>query len=396
MNVTPLVITPCSVARCPKPVIALGLCGAHRGRLRRHGDVQAHIPLRNPQPVRKCSIDDCRDPVRAMGWCVKHYSRWKVHGDPLYIEQIIGDDEARFWSKVNKAGPIPERRPDLGPCWVWTGDKDRDGYGRIQVGGRGARVRHWAVTQFVAPIPDGHEPDHLCFNPSCVNYETHLEVVPLRVKILRRNSPAAINARKTHCDRGHEFNEANTWIRSDGARWCKPCGALRLRERRLAEKLAEGRACPRCGADISRRSRQAAHCEPCARLHLAERDRRMDPAELREIRAVHKAIRRARKRDLFVEKVYRPKVFKRDGGICGICHKAVDPANWHLDHIRPLSRGGEHSYANTQVAHPACNQRKSASWEPPAGTVTSERADGLTGSHAEPLGEPERARSVAA
>jgi 5-methylcytosine-specific restriction endonuclease McrA len=32
----------------------------------------------------------------------------------------------------------------------------------------------------------------------------------------------------------------------------------------------------------------------------------------------------------------------------------------HLDHIVPLARGGEHSYANTQPAHPTCNRRKGA------------------------------------
>jgi hypothetical protein len=77
---------------------------------------------------------------------------------------------------------------------------------------------------------------------------------------------------------------------------------------------------------------------------------------------MYKAVRRARKRNQFVENVYRSKVFKRDAGICGICHEAVDPLDWHLDHVRPLARGGEHSYANTQVSHPVCNQRKSVSW----------------------------------
>ena len=24
----------------------------------------------------------------------------------------------RFWAKVNKDGPVPEHRPDLGPCWI--------------------------------------------------------------------------------------------------------------------------------------------------------------------------------------------------------------------------------------------------------------------------------------
>lgn len=35
----------------------------------------------------------------------------------------------RFWAKVNKNGPIPVHRPELGPCWVWTGAMDRYGYG---------------------------------------------------------------------------------------------------------------------------------------------------------------------------------------------------------------------------------------------------------------------------
>ena len=51
-------------------------------------------------------------------------------------------------------------------------------------------------------------------------------------------------------------------------------------------------------------------------------------------------------------------MFKRDKGRCGICRKKVDPADWHLDHIVPLSRGGEHSYANVQVTHPFCNESK--------------------------------------
>lgn len=29
--------------------------------------------------------------------------------------------EERFWSNVNKDGPIPERKPELGQCWIWKG-----------------------------------------------------------------------------------------------------------------------------------------------------------------------------------------------------------------------------------------------------------------------------------
>lgn len=77
-------------------------------------------------------------------------------------------------------------------------------------------------------------------------------------------------------------------------------------------------------------------------------------------RAEYAAARQARLLGQFVERVYRSVVFKRDKGICGICHKPVDPSDWHLDHIIPISRGGEHSYANVQVTHPFCNVSKGA------------------------------------
>jgi 5-methylcytosine-specific restriction endonuclease McrA len=83
--------------------------------------------------------------------------------------------------------------------------------------------------------------------------------------------------------------------------------------------------------------------------------------------------RRARKRSAFVEDISRANVFARDKGICGICAQAVDPSNWHLDHIIPLGPG-DHSYANVRVTHPECNlakiaqdQREIAKWrEEPA------------------------------
>ena len=32
--------------------------------------------------------------------------------------------KCRFYENVNKDGPVPAHRPDLGPCWVWTGPVD--------------------------------------------------------------------------------------------------------------------------------------------------------------------------------------------------------------------------------------------------------------------------------
>ena len=67
---------------------------------------------------------------------------------------------------------------------------------------------------------------------------------------------------------------------------------------------------------------------------------------------------RARKKGAFVEVVDPIMVLESAHGICGICNQQVDPTNFEVDHINPLSLGGEHSYANTQPAHPRCNRRK--------------------------------------
>src|SRR6478609_5365672 len=47
----------------------------------------------------------------------------------------------RFWKKVDKNGPIPAHRPELGPCWIWTGwICSGTGYGGIQAGHKGMLI----------------------------------------------------------------------------------------------------------------------------------------------------------------------------------------------------------------------------------------------------------------
>lgn len=83
------------------------------------------------------------------------------------------------------------------------------------------------------------------------------------------------------------------------------------------------------------------------------------PERLKSIRRNTRSARRARKRCAFIETVRRDRLYARAGGVCGICRLAIDPGeSWHVDHIIPLSKGGEHSYANTQPAHARCNVEK--------------------------------------
>lgn len=70
-----------------------------------------------------------------------------------------------------------------------------------------------------------------------------------------------------------------------------------------------------------------------------------------------------------VEKVDPFAVFDRDGWRCRICERATpkekrgsyDDDAPELDHIIPLSKGGEHSYRNTQCTCRKCNAIKSDS-----------------------------------
>lgn len=79
---------------------------------------------------------------------------------------------ARFWSKVNKDGPIPVHRPELGKCWVWTACLGTSGYGRFGIGGRagGTVYAHHAAWDFSFGKRDKSLwVLHRCDNPACVN-----------------------------------------------------------------------------------------------------------------------------------------------------------------------------------------------------------------------------------
>ena len=112
-------------------------------------------------------------------------------------------------------------------CWHWTGSIAKDGYGQAV----GQQAHRAVYKQLVGEIPAKMTLDHLCRNKSCVNPE-HLEIVTQRENILRGDTQAGKNARKTHCVNGHEFNEQNTNITPRGWRICRKCRYERLKRYR--------------------------------------------------------------------------------------------------------------------------------------------------------------------
>lgn len=78
----------------------------------------------------------------------------------------------RFWDHVVKTDG----------CWLWEPTVATNDYGRIRIGGRGAKVKthrlSWEI--HVGPIPDGMHVLHRCDTPPCVRPEhlflgTHAE-----------------------------------------------------------------------------------------------------------------------------------------------------------------------------------------------------------------------------
>lgn len=115
----------CSVDGCGYPSHRIGLCAAHRERLRAHGDVLAHVPVRR----------------KAAGTLEQRFRAYFTEGDP---------DE----------------------CWLWTGGVNSAGYPRIaDPGGK----RYLLATRLALslhlgePLPDHVEACHHCDTPLCVN-----------------------------------------------------------------------------------------------------------------------------------------------------------------------------------------------------------------------------------
>lgn len=209
---------------CERPIYAGGRCSVHYQRAYRRGVVG------RPKP---CAVDGCATPRSSRGWCDLHYRRWRAHGDPLATSVIRDDDEARFWSKVDKDGPEP--RPELGPCWVWIAGKSHDGYGQFSVSGSMVYAHRYGYELTVGPVPDGLELDHLCRTRACVR-GLHLEPVTTRENLLRGETLTAANARKTHCAQGHPFDAGNTYVNPKGYRYCRECNRISAQRRRTVRR----------------------------------------------------------------------------------------------------------------------------------------------------------------
>lgn len=142
----------------------------------------------------------------------------------------------RFWTLVDKNGPVPEYDHSLGECWIWNGPTTKLGYVKcVAVAGFTQQPHRASYILANGSIPSGLDIDHLCRVPACVR-PNHLEAVTHRENILRGVSPTAINARKTHCPQGHPYSGDNLRINTDGGRKCLICHNAKSRRWKLKQR----------------------------------------------------------------------------------------------------------------------------------------------------------------
>ena len=179
----------CTIEGCDKPMFGRTWCSKHYAVWRKYGDPLHAVRLYEAQSE-ECSDPDCDRKPKRRGMCEMHARRAGKYGE------TTDPRERLFWSKINKDGPVPEHRPDLGPCWIYTGYVDPEsGYGQFggKVGGvSNTRLPHRIAYEYlIGPVPKGLHVDHVCRNRACVNAANgHLEPVTPRENLERGDQGA--------------------------------------------------------------------------------------------------------------------------------------------------------------------------------------------------------------
>lgn len=187
-------------------------------------DKRRENPPKPSDKTKPCQIDGCAAPAQAKKLCWTHYNRLRTHGDPLAPPASYRNPVDALAARTDRDGPLPEDRPSLGQCWIWTGCTNGR-YGKV-----GTQYAHrLAYETAKGAIPDSLQIDHLCRNTLCVNPD-HLEAVTGRTNLLRSRGFAARQAAQTDCIHGHPLSGPNLYVDKRGRRQCRECRRRRSRE----------------------------------------------------------------------------------------------------------------------------------------------------------------------
>ncbi len=184
-----------------------------------------------------CGFPGCDRLEYAKGVCHSHYA-----------QQAKGKTLTPLHSTTRPDGTPPRIEydevpcPNLelkGPCRIIRGFKNKKGYAQVCLNYRMVAAHRYVWELECGPIPKGLVIDHQCRNRACVNVN-HLRVVTVKVNSTENvvGSAPQIMAAKTHCPKGHAYDEENTYHRPSGGRQCRACERKRSMEYQRKKRAA--------------------------------------------------------------------------------------------------------------------------------------------------------------
>lgn len=168
----------------------------------------------------------------------------------------IPDDQivCHFWSKVNKNGPVPPHRPELGPCWIWQEGTNGRGYGVFSVRRKKVYAHRFVCELTYGPLGEKEQARHKCDNGrgGCVRPD-HIE--PGTALDNSRDAKERGLLSRAVCRNGHNYAEVGVYVdgpdsKTPGKRQCKACARAQRPSQRCAgvvlrQVLRQGEQCAR-------------------------------------------------------------------------------------------------------------------------------------------------------
>jgi hypothetical protein len=108
-------------------------------------------------------------------------------------------------------------------CIIWPHGFTAQGYGCLRLDGKTVLAHRAIYEEYYGFIPENYEVHHTCENPACINI-AHL--------VALSHHDHRMLHRPTHCPRGHEYDEANTYIDKKNKIRCKRCHRERMYAKR--------------------------------------------------------------------------------------------------------------------------------------------------------------------
>lgn len=132
-----------------------------------------------------------------------------------------GSTQSRFWAKVAVVH-------DLHSCWLWSGLRDKHGYGRLNENGKPILVHRYAYKLMIGRIRSGLYVCHCCDVPLCVR-PSHLFLGTQKQNL----RDASAKGRMASGERNGHYTHPERFARGERHGWTILTSAAVLEIRRL-------------------------------------------------------------------------------------------------------------------------------------------------------------------